>query len=950
MVALKVPLPERHPDASGRRRFLQEARSAGALDHPNVCAIHEVGETDDGHLFLAMPLYRGETLRALIERQGPLDPARAIGIARQVARGVAAAHAAGIVHRDLKPANVMLLPDGLVKVLDFGLAKARAEGLSRTGGMLGTAAYMAPEQIRSEAVDPRTDLWALGVVLYEMVTGRKPFRGEHEASLAHAIVHAEPAPPSAVRGGLPAGLEALILALLAKDPASRPAGADEVESRLDAIAAGGAAAGAARPFRGRMRRLALAAAAVIVIAAVAALAWRRSAPAPDASIDPDLLAIVPFDAADPDLQLWREGIADILARSLDGAGPLRTVAPSVAFRRWRGRADRPSAEMLGARTGAGLVVFGNVVRHGADSVGIRATLLDRSRNAVDQNLEVVGAEQRIGELTDSLGVRILRVLGQRRPIASSRHISIGSRSLPALKEFLRGEQFYRLGEIDSALVHYDLAIAQDSAFPLALRRMGWALGSGAATSWRYAPGSDYVRRAARLNRGLSVKDSLLLRSDSLGQVPDLSQSSGVLIANLHATVTILEELARRYPDDPAIWYELGERYAHVPYPAGRGSRPALEAFDRAIALDSGFAPAYMHTIRHAFQVGDEDLARTYARAYVGYGLPKAYTPDLHFVLQVLDSGGIAAPAVRERVRTAHASTLNWAANEHFRWWTDSAETAVALFREIVRGVHEVEGAGALTADPLMQRQQLALALAFRGHLREAAEVNARLVADPEASRYSDSFDPFVDLLLFGEVDDALARGMFGTVLRRDWSDGPSLVNPPRFLRGLPWLHLQRDSVMLRRVAERGRRMEQESKLASGQARGRYFGAAAEAYLALVRGDSSGAVRRFEAIPDSLCVVAFCLYEKLALARLLAALGDDARAAAVYARWDKIGVARPIHVLAALEHARIAERLGDHATAARQYRFVAEAWRRPDPRLVPLAEEARGALARLVAEP
>ncbi len=939
-VALKVPLPERHLDSSGRQRFLTEARSAGALDHPNLCSIHEVGEAEDGLLFLAMPLYRGETLRARLERSGALPVSQAVEIARQVARGLSAAHAAGIVHRDLKPANVMLLPDGLVKVLDFGLAKAREGSISATGSMLGTAAYMAPEQIRSDPVDGRTDLWALGVVLYEMVTGRKPFRGEHEASLAHAIVHDEPAAPSAATRDVPAALERIILALLAKDPGRRPASAVDVERELAAFAAGTPAPVRRPPSR---RAPLLGAAAVLVALAGIGFATRRP-DAPTARPDADLVAIARFDAADPGLEFWREGLVDILARDLDGAGPLRTVPPSVVLRRWEGRSDRPSAEALGERTRAGIVVFGNVVRRGADSIEIRATVLDRTRDRAEPDLAVAGTEDRIGELADSLGVRILRLLGQRRAIASARHISIGARSLPALKAFLQGEQFYRRGEMDSALAHYDRAISEDGTFALALRRMAWGLGSGARTSARYAPSGEYIRRAVVNNRGLSPRDSLLLWSDSVGQLPHNAPTPDALIGNLYRAVSSLEDLARRYPEDPAIWYELGERYAHTPMPAGDEVR-ALAAFDRAIALDSAFAPAYMHTIRHAFLVGGPALARRYAAAYARQGLPRAYTPDVHFVLQILDSG-IAAPGVQEFIRTGHASRLTWAAHEHFRWAVDSEETAIALYREVAEGGHDFEGTGRLWADPLMRRQHLALALAFRGHLREAVATGAELLQDPAASRWSYTSDPFPDLAFFGRLDPVLIRRTLERAFEVDWTLDGSPIVPPRYLTALPWLLLVRDESMLRRFAARGRAMERAAAGSLGKARGRYFGAASEGYLALVRADTAEAIRRFEALPDSLCIVAGCFLEKLTLARLHAARGDDRRAAAIHARWEKAGDARPVHVIAALEHARIAERLGDRPTAGRQYRFVVEAWRRADPELAGAVDEAREGLRRV----
>ena len=236
-VALKFLLPQSTLDAGAKARFLREARSAAALDHPNLCTIHEVGESEDGHLFLAMALYPGETLNARLEREGRLSVGDALGIARQMAQGLACAHAAGIVHRDLKPGNVMLLPDGTAKILDFGLAKARDQSLTGSGAILGTAPYMAPEQILGDPVDGRADLWALGVVLYEMLTGRKPFVGDNQLAIAHAILHDEPVPPATLRVEVPAAMDHVVLTLLQKDPRNRYATVDEFIAQLAQVGA-----------------------------------------------------------------------------------------------------------------------------------------------------------------------------------------------------------------------------------------------------------------------------------------------------------------------------------------------------------------------------------------------------------------------------------------------------------------------------------------------------------------------------------------------------------------------------------------------------------------------------------------------------------------------------------------------------------------------------------------
>jgi len=279
-VALKLPLPERCPGRDARERFLREGRAVGALDHPNVCAIHEVGETEEGYLFLAMTLYAGETLGARLAREGALLVPQALEIARAIARGLGAAHAAGIVHRDMKPANVMLLPDGGVKVLDFGLAKARDLSLTAPHAMMGTVSYMAPEQIRGAAADARADMWALGVVLYEMLTGRRPFDGEHDIAIAHAIVHDEPARPRTLRAGVPPAVESVVRSLLQKERERRPATAEAVETDLTAAALARASrhaswAASARWWARPARRLAGVGAVGLLLVVAAGVAARQ---------------------------------------------------------------------------------------------------------------------------------------------------------------------------------------------------------------------------------------------------------------------------------------------------------------------------------------------------------------------------------------------------------------------------------------------------------------------------------------------------------------------------------------------------------------------------------------------------------------------------------------------------------------------------------------------------
>lgn len=237
-VAVKVLAPQFAKDKQFVDRFRREAQAAAALNHPNVVSVYDTGDQGTVH-FIVMEYVEGATLAEMIARDGPLHPDRAIEISQAVGRALGAAHAAGVIHRDVKPGNIMLTKDGDVKVMDFGIARAvSSDSVTQTATVLGTASYLSPEQAQGEMVDGRSDIYSLGCVLYEMLTGRAPFVGDTPVSVAYKHVNEPPIPPRTLNADVPPGLEQVVMKALAKNPANRFQSAEELVDDLARAAAG----------------------------------------------------------------------------------------------------------------------------------------------------------------------------------------------------------------------------------------------------------------------------------------------------------------------------------------------------------------------------------------------------------------------------------------------------------------------------------------------------------------------------------------------------------------------------------------------------------------------------------------------------------------------------------------------------------------------------------------
>jgi eukaryotic-like serine/threonine-protein kinase len=596
------------------RRFEQEARAEGLLNHPNVVIVHDVG-SHDGIPYLVTELLEGESLRARLTR-GALPLHEAVGVALQMARGLAAAHGKGIVHRDLKPDNVFLSPGGGVKILDFGIAKlfepdadeaslspealaalSEAETQARAatgwGALIGTPAYMSPEQARGERVDSRSDVFSFGIVLYEMLTGADPFRRHNAADTLGAILKEVPPPAHLHEGRCPLELQKILRTSLAKDPSQRYASTRQLVADLEHLA---------RRLDGRLLTPGRIAAALVLIVAVAApLTWlARRPPVTPPRERPTVSLLVAdlenrtgdpvFDGAlEQALQIGLEGAPFVTA--FDRAQALRQATTLGS----PGPLDEARARLVSTRLGVKLIVAGSIEENDA-----RYTLQTRVVDPLtSQTLASASAGARtkgdVLKAVDTVAVKLRAALGDVRPqspLALGRE-TFTTASLQALSSYARAQELHQAGKSDEAAEQYRQAIALDPDFGRAYSGLAVIL---------YNQG-EAEKSAEQFQKALSLVDRMTER--------ERYRTRGnyyILVHNHRKAIEEYQQLLERYPADTGGYNGLA-----LAYFLSRDMQRALAQGRRGVEIYPKFVPLRSNLALYALYAGDFAAAEKEAR-------------------------------------------------------------------------------------------------------------------------------------------------------------------------------------------------------------------------------------------------------------------------------------------------------------------------------------------------
>jgi len=587
IVALKFLPKHLLCDEEAKTRFVHEAKAASALDHTNIATIHEIDEVE-GECFISMAYIEGKSIKELIKEK-KLSIEDILRIAIQIGEGLHAAHKKDITHRDIKSDNIMLTDEGVAKIMDFGLAKLKgATKLTTTGSTLGTLAYMSPEQAQGIEVDQRSDIFSLGVVLYEMITGQLPFKGEHEAAIIYSIINETPEPLARYKANVPDGLQRAIDKALAKDKAERYQHADELladlrheKKNLEYVKIAQIPSEAVAPKPKKKLYPFIIPASIVFILILLFLILKpfkfEIVPEKGAVAEENSLAIMYFEnmVDREDTERLGEIVTNLLITDLSESEYMRVVSSQRLYdilkllgREGEKKIDREVATQVATKAGAKWMLLGNILQLEPRMV-ITTQLVNVESGQVEASQRITGEmKEEIFSLVDRLTVEIKNDLSlpaaaqeePDRPVAD-----VTTHSPEAYRYYIEGVDNYYKYYFDEAWKSFERALEFDSTFAMAYYRL-------AAGTWD----EELLAKAVEYSNNVSQKEKHYIKS---------------LEANISGNETEyieeLKKIIKRYPDEKEAFYELGSYYKN------RGEyEEAVRYFNKAIELDPLYKLAY----------------------------------------------------------------------------------------------------------------------------------------------------------------------------------------------------------------------------------------------------------------------------------------------------------------------------------------------------------------------
>jgi eukaryotic-like serine/threonine-protein kinase len=596
-VALKFLTAQYSSDKEERKRFIHEAKAASALDHPNICSVYEIGETPEGQLFIAMGFYEGKTLKDKIKAR-PLPVNEAVETAIQIAEGLKKAHGKGIVHRDLKPANIMLTDEGSVKIVDFGLAKLKGlTRLTKSGTTLGTVAYMSPEQALGKEVDQRSDIWSLGVILYEMLTGKLPFPGEYDQAILYAVINEQPEPVTGLRSGIPLELERLIGKALAKDREERYQHADDLladlrheKKNLESMKAGQTSREIATTKPAKKKLTIVAAAAAVAIAAIVFFLFSpfklRIGQRQSVQAAVNSLAVMYFEnLQDPaDKNKTSQMITALLTTGLsDSPRYIQVVSSQRLFDilKLLGKEnlkviDKTVASEVARKAGVQWMVTGKVLTEEPNIVLI-TELSDAATGNILATQRVNGAPgENLFAVVDKLSPQVVQALAlpeQAQKETEKPMAEMTTHSLDAYRAYIEG--------LDNCYKYYFIAAENDMKKALEydpdFTMAYYWLAQLNYESRDYHEASDYLAQAQKRSAKMIRKEKLYVRA--------LTAAIG---GNYGLALEGYREITVLYPEEKDAYFFLGE----ILNDKLLDHAEAIRCLKKAIAIDPNFKRAY----------------------------------------------------------------------------------------------------------------------------------------------------------------------------------------------------------------------------------------------------------------------------------------------------------------------------------------------------------------------